>query len=91
MTKFLKKKKKKHVFGCTFLVHFANFWGKTFFLKNPALSRTTSYGFLVPCQNLEKNNNAIPRKRPDRRKDGRTKTLFYRTLSATTGGPTIPL
>ena len=70
---------------------FPIFGAKHFFLKNPALSRTTSYGFLVPCQNLEKTNNPIPRKRPDRWKDGRTKTLFYRTLSATTGGPTTAL
>ena len=45
------------------------FWVKIFFLENPALSRTTSYGFLASCQNLEKTNNKIPRKRPDRRKD----------------------
>ena len=37
----------------------------------PALSRTTSCGFLVPCQNLEKNNDTTPRKCPDRGKDGR--------------------
>ena len=43
---------------------------KKFFPKNPALSRTTSYGFLAPCQNLEKTNGTIPRKRPDRQKDG---------------------
>ena len=30
------------------------FWVKNFFLENPALSRTTSYGFLASCQNLEK-------------------------------------
>ena len=36
------------------------------------LSRTTSYGFLASCQNLEKTNETIPRKHPDRRKDGRT-------------------
>ena len=51
-----------------FLAHFPNFWGKKFFLENPALSCTT--GFLVSCQNLEKTNDTIPRKRPDRRKDG---------------------
>ena len=42
---------------------------KNFFLGNPALSRTTSYGFLASCQNLEKTNDKIPRKHPDRRKD----------------------
>ena len=42
------------------------------FLGNPALSHTTSYGFLAPCQNLEKVNDTIQRKCPDRWKDGRT-------------------
>ena len=45
--------------------------------------RTTQYGFLATCQKLEKTNDTSPRKRPDRRKDGRT--LFHRTLPATTG------
>ena len=43
---------------------------KKFFLGNPALSRTTSYGFLASCQNLEKTNDTIPRKHLDRQ-DGR--------------------
>ena len=57
-------------------------------MKNPVLSRTTSYGFLAPCQNLEKTNDTIPRKHPDGQKDGQKdgQTLFYRTLSATAGG-----
>ena len=66
---------KNPVFG-PFLSHFHNFWGKKIFLGNPALSRTTSYGFLASCQNLEKTNDKIPRKHPDgqkdRRKDKRT-------------------
>ena len=33
---------------------------------------TTSYEFLAPCQNSEKTNDTIPRKRPNRRKDGKT-------------------
>ena len=45
---------------------------KNFFLENLALSRTTSHGILAPCQNLEKVNDTIPRKCPDRWKDGRT-------------------
>ena len=49
------------------------------------LSRTTSYGFLASCQNLEKTNETIPRKHPDRRKDGQT--LFNRTLPANAGSP----
>ena len=48
---------------------FPIFGAKNFFLENPALSRTTSYGFLASCQNLEKTNDKIPRKHPDRRKD----------------------
>ena len=64
---------------------------KNFFLENLALSRTTSYGFLAPCQNLEKVNDTVQRKHPEGWKDGRTdgQTLFYRTLPATAGGPTI--
>ena len=72
MTKFFNRFKKlsKTVFD-PFLVHFPNFFGKIFFLENPVLLRTTSYGFLVPCLNLEKTNDTIPRKRLERRKDGR--------------------
>ena len=59
-----------------FLAHFGPifpiFEAKKFFLENPALSRTTSYGSLTPCQNLGKVNDTIQRKRPDRRKDGQT-------------------
>ena len=67
---------------------------KIFFLENLAPPRTTSYGFLASCQNLEKNNDIIPRKCPGRhgtegRKDGRKdrQILFHRTLSANAGGP----
>ena len=40
---------------------------------------------------IKKTNDTIPRKHPDRRKDGQNdrqdrQTLFYRTLLATTGG-----
>ena len=49
------------------MAHFGSifpiFWAKKIFLENPALSRTTSYGFLAPCQNLEKVNGTIQRKR----------------------------
>ena len=50
---------------------FPIFEKKIFFLENPALSRTTSYGFLASRQKLQKTNDTIPRKRPDRQKDGR--------------------
>ena len=72
-----------------FLAHFPNFVGKKLFLENPALSHTTSYGCLASCQNLEKTKDTIPRKRPDRRKDGWKdgQTLFHRNLPANAGGP----
>ena len=81
---------------------FSQFWGqKEFFSEDPALSCTTSYGFLSLLQNSEKTNDAIPRKRLDRKTNGRAEgwkdvqTLFYSTLSAIPEGPkmmkTIPL
>ena len=88
MTKFSNKFKKP-----CFLAHFGSifpiFGAKKTFSENPALSRTTSYEFLAPCQNLENVNDTIQRKRLDRRKDGRTdrQSLFYRTLPATARGP----
>ena len=76
-TKFFNKLKKT-----LFLAHFWNifpiFGADRILLKNLALSRTTSYSFLVLCQNLEKNNNTILRKRPDRRKDKRKDRKTYR-------------
>ena len=92
MIKFLNKFKKPcfwPIFG-----PFSLFWGaKKILLENSALSCTTSYGFLAPCQNLEKTNDKIPRKHPDRwkdrqkdrRKDGQS--LFHRTLPATARCP----
>ena len=61
---------------------------KIFLSENPALSRTTPYGFLAPCQISEKTYDTIPRKCLDR-KDGRMEgekdgqTVFYRTFPAT--------
>ena len=64
-----------------FLAHFwpifPILWAKNFFLENPALSSTNSYGFLAPCQNLEKTNDTISRKCLDRRKDGRTDRPYF--------------
>ena len=48
------------------------------FPENLAFSRTTSHGILAPCQNLENNNDTIPRKRPDRRNDGREEGRTHR-------------
>ena len=70
MTKFSNKFKKPCFWPI--LGPFSQFWGEKIFLENPALSCTTSYGFLAPCENLEKVNNVIQRKHLDRQKDGRT-------------------
>ena len=78
-----------------FLAHFWSIFpilvAKIFFLENLALPHTTSHQFLAPYQNLEKTNDAIPRKCPDRWKDERKdgQTLLYRTLPATAGGPFV--
>ena len=79
MTQFPNKFKKPY-----FWPIFPIFGAKNIFLENLALSCTTSYGFLATCQNLEKVNDTIQRKRLERWKDGQT--LFYRTLLATAGG-----
>ena len=50
------------------------------FLENLALSCTTSYEFLAPCQNLEKTNDKIPSKCPnkqDRQKGKRTERPYF--------------
>ena len=61
---------------------------KKIFLKNQALSRTTTHGILAPCQISEKTNDTIPRKRLDRRIDGRVDGRKDGwTLPATAGGP----
>ena len=57
-----------------------------FFPENMALSHTTLYGLVVPCQNSQKTNNTIPRKCLEEGQNN-GQTLFYRTLLATTGGP----
>ena len=50
---------------------------KKTFLENPALSNTTSYGFVAPWQNLEKTNDIIPRKSPNEQKDeGRAEPIL---------------
>ena len=67
MTKFSNILKKN-----LFLAHFPNFGSKNVFPENPALSRTTSHRILVPCQSSEETNDTNPRKRLDRRADGRT-------------------
>ena len=57
---------------------FSQFWRQIFFpSKNPVLSHITSYGFLPPCQNLEKlmmqfQENA----QTDRRTEGQANPYF---------------
>ena len=73
MTKF-----KKNLFLAHLGLIFPIFRAKKIFLENLALSCTTTYGFLTPCQNLEKVNDTIQRKLLDRQKDGQKdrQTLF---------------
>ena len=74
MTKSFNKFKKCCIWPI--MVHFPKFWGK----KNKPRksgSNTTSYGFLAPSQNLEKTNDTIPRKHPNRRKNGRTDRPYF--------------
>ena len=95
MTKF-SNKFKKTCFWPIFGPFSPIFGAKKIFLENPALSCTTSYGFLAPHQNLEKVNDTVQniclerwkdRRMGDGRMDGQT--LFYRALPATVGGPII--
>ena len=74
MTKFSNKLKKPCFWPI--LGPFSQFWGKKIFPENPALSRTTSYEFLATCQISEKTNDTIPRKRLDRRTEGRTDPIL---------------
>ena len=71
MTIFFNKLK-KHCFG-RFSVHFPSFGGKTFFSgkSGSATHNFILYEFLVPWSNFEKTNDTIPRKRLDRRTNGR--------------------
>ena len=71
-----------HISG-TKIFHFPNIWGKTCFLKNPALSCTTPDEFLAPSQNLEKTKTKIPRKHLNRRMDRRTDRPYFIELFPT--------
>ena len=70
------------------MAHFSNFAGKKDIYGKSGSVMQNSYGLLVPCQNLEKPNDIIPRKSPDRWKNRykNKQTLFYRTLPATAEG-----
>ena len=70
MTKFFNILKKNLFFG-PFL------GAKIIFPENPALSRTTSYKFLAPCQNLERTYDAISRNPwTDGRTEGQTDPIL---------------
>ena len=70
MTKFFNILKKTPVFG-PFL------GAKIIFPENPAPSRTTSYKFLAPCQNLARTNDAISRNPwTDGKTEGRTDPIL---------------
>ena len=76
MTKFFNKIKTPYFWP--FLVKFPNFCSKNIFLENPVLSRTTSYGFLAPGQNLEKTNIQFHEKpgRMERLSEEQTDTIL---------------
>ena len=63
-----------YVFG-PFLAHFPNFWRKKIFSGKYGSVTHNFIWFLVSHQNLEKTKDTIPRKRPDRQKDGRREGL----------------
>ena len=65
-----------------FLNYFPHFWGKNFISpKNPALSSIASIGFLISCQNLEKNNDPVLRKHLEGRTEGQTEPSSYHRSS----------
>ena len=83
---------KKPLFLTHFWFIFPILGAKKFFLENPALSHTTSYGFLASYQNLEKTNDSIPSKHPNRWKERRTdgkvdRPYFIGPFQLTLGGP----
>ena len=90
MTKFF------NIFKKTVLTHFWSifpiFGAKKFFLENPALSHTTSYGFLALYQNLEKTIDTNSKQTPGQmegQKDGwkGRQTILHRTLLANARDP----
>ena len=73
MTKFSNKLKK--AWSWPILALFPNFGAKKNFSQK-ALSGTTSYVFLAPCQISEKTNDTIPRKCLDRKAEERTDPIL---------------
>ena len=64
-----------------FLAHFwpiyPNFGAQIFFSGKSDSAKHNFIWFLAPCQNLEKINDAIPRKRLNRRKDGQKDRSYF--------------
>ena len=83
MTKFFNKLKKLYLSTIIPILE-----AKTFFRTIPVLSRTTSYVFLAPSQNLEKTNDLIPREHPDRHIDRRTDGQMDRRMDRWADGRT---
>ena len=74
MTKFFFKLKNTYLWSV--FDQFPQFWGaKKVFPKN--LACKTSYGSLVPCQNSEKPNDPILRKKTNRQQDGKMDRLYF--------------
>ena len=90
MTKFLNTLKNPIV---AHYIHLPHLWDEKYFPKGPALSRTSSYRFLISRQNLQKTKDPIPLKRQVRWTGGGNdeKTLFCRNLPVTTVGLVIKL
>ena len=76
---------KKPVF-LPILCPFSQFLGQKTFIQKIELCHAQLHEFLNPRQNLERNNNPIPRKFPEGGRKGRwkdVKTLFHRTILVT--------
>ena len=72
MTKFFEIRKKSHFWPILPI-----FGAMRILLRNPAVSRTSPHSLLSSCQKLEKTNDQIPRKLPDRRMDVRTDGPYF--------------
>ena len=83
MTNFFNKFKKLCFWSIC--LSFSQFWGQKIFSRK---SSSVTHNFIwssALCQNFEKNNDAIPRKHPNRWKDRLTErqTLFHKALPVT--------
>ena len=74
MTKFFFKFKKSYFWP--FLVNFPNFGGKKLISQNRVFMHNFK-GFLASCQNLEKSNDPVPRRHPDRCQGARMDRPYF--------------